>query len=205
MANIVFLDNMDSFTYNLVDQLRHFGHQVLIYRNDVPVALILAQLNRLTSPILMLSPGPGQPSEAGCMPDLIAAVKGRMPIIGICLGHQALIESYGGRIVPVGDVLHGKASLIEHDGAAMFEHLPNPLKVGRYHSLMGEAIPEGLRVNAWFDDKVMAVRHERDRVCGFQFHPESILTTQGARLLEHTLVWAMTPIDPLVTDEPDLD
>lgn len=191
MANILFLDNIDSFTYNLVDQLRYSGHQVTVYRNTLPVELIIEKLAKLEKPILFLSPGPGAPSQAGCMPELLQRLKGKLPIIGICLGHQAIVESYGGSIVPAGDILHGKASLIEHDNKEMFANLPNPLPVARYHSLKAENIPNILTVNAYLDNIVMAVRHDQDRVCGFQFHPESILTIQGVKLLNQTIEWAL--------------
>lgn len=117
------------------------------------------------------------PSEAGCMPELLTRLRGKLPIIGICLGHQAIVEAYGGYVGQAGEILHGKASSIEHDGQAMFAGLTNPLPVARYHSLVGSNIPAGLTINAHFNGMVMAVRHDADRVCGFQFHPESILTT----------------------------
>lgn len=191
MANILFLDNIDSFTYNLVDQLRYSGHHVTIYRNTLPAELIIEKLSQLQNPILFLSPGPGTPSQAGCMPELLQRLKGQLPIIGICLGHQAIVESYGGTIVPAGDILHGKASLIKHDGKLMFSNLPNPLPVARYHSLKGENIPASLTINAMFDNIVMAVRHDHDRVYGFQFHPESILTINGVQLLNQTIECAL--------------
>ncbi|MCX8663812.1 bifunctional anthranilate synthase glutamate amidotransferase component TrpG/anthranilate phosphoribosyltransferase TrpD [Gilliamella sp. B2840] len=193
MANILFIDNIDSFTYNLVDQLRNSQHHVTIYRNTIPADVIVEKLSQMQNPILMLSPGPGAPSEAGCMPELLKRLKGKLPIIGICLGHQAIVESYGGSIVPAGDILHGKASLIEHDEQAMFKGLPNPLPVARYHSLKGENIPKTLTINALCNNIVMAVRNDEDRVCGFQFHPESILTIQGVKLLEQTIEWALNP------------
>ncbi|MCX8649448.1 anthranilate phosphoribosyltransferase [Gilliamella sp. wkB292] len=193
MANILFIDNIDSFTYNLVDQLRNSQHNVTIYRNTIPADVIVEKLSQMQNPILMLSPGPGAPSEAGCMPELLKRLKGKLPIIGICLGHQAIVESYGGSIVPAGDILHGKASLIEHDEQAMFKGLPNPLPVARYHSLKGENIPKTLTINALCNNIVMAVRNDEDRVCGFQFHPESILTIQGVKLLEQTIEWALNP------------
>lgn len=192
MADILLLDNIDSFTYNLVDQLRASGHQVTIYRNQVPADMIIRHVERMNNPVLMLSPGPGKPSEAGCMPKLLSALLGKLPIIGICLGHQAIVEAYGGAVGQAGEILHGKSSLITHDGMAMFEGFPSPLPVARYHSLVGTEIPSELTVNAHFNQMVMAVRHDRHRVCGFQFHPESILTTQGARLLDQTLEWALS-------------
>lgn len=191
MADILLIDNVDSFTYNLVDQLRSSGHNVVIYRNQIPADVIIEKLSQLEKPVLVLSPGPGTPSEAGCMPELLKRLRGQMPIIGICLGHQAIVETYGGFVGQAGEILHGKASSITHDNEAMFAGMNNPLPVARYHSLVGSQIPDGLTVNARYGDMVMAVRHEEDRVCGFQFHPESILTSQGARLLEQTLAWAL--------------
>ncbi|MDG6240416.1 aminodeoxychorismate/anthranilate synthase component II [Glaesserella parasuis] len=191
MATIIFLDNFDSFTYNLVDQFRTLGHQVQIYRNDCDIALLeqaaLAQPNTL----LALSPGPGNPSEAGNLLPLIARLKGKVPMIGICLGHQALIESFGGKIVHAGEVLHGKVSLISHDNLAMFEGLNNPMPVARYHSLMGVELPDELIVNATYENIVMAIRHKSLPICGFQFHPESILTVQGSQLLKQTIAYLM--------------
>ncbi|BCQ35262.1 hypothetical protein ERHA54_27720 [Erwinia rhapontici] len=191
MADILLLDNFDSFTYNLVDQLRAFGHNVVIYRNNVPADQLIARLQQMENPVLMLSPGPGAPSEAGCMPALLQALRGQLPIIGICLGHQAIVEAYGGHVGQAGEILHGKASAIDHDDQGMFAGLNNPLPVARYHSLVGSNIPDGLTVNATYNGMVMAVRDDANRVCGFQFHPESILTSQGARLLEQTLAWAL--------------
>ncbi|ACL33468.1 aminodeoxychorismate/anthranilate synthase component II [Glaesserella parasuis] len=191
MATIIFLDNFDSFTYNLVDQFRTLGHQVQVYRNDCDIALLeqaaLAQPNTL----LALSPGPGNPSEAGNLLPLIARLKGKVPMIGICLGHQALIESFGGKIVHAGEVLHGKVSLISHDNLAMFEGLNNPMPVARYHSLMGVELPDELIVNATYENIVMAIRHKSLPICGFQFHPESILTVQGSQLLKQTIAYLM--------------
>ena len=205
MADILLLDNIDSFTYNLADQLRSNGHNVVIYRNHIPAQTLIERLATMSNPVLMLSPGPGVPSEAGCMPELLTRLRGKLPIIGICLGHQAIVEAYGGYVGQAGEILHGKASSIEHDGQAMFAGLTNPLPVARYHSLVGSNIPAGLTINAHFNGMVMAVRHDADRVCGFQFHPESILTTQGARLLEQTLAWAQQKLEPTNTLQPILE
>lgn len=164
---------------------------MVIYRNNVPAEVLIDRLQQMENPVLMLSPGPGAPKDAGCMPQLLQALRGQLPIIGICLGHQAIVEAYGGHVGQAGEILHGKASAITHDGEAMFTGLSNPLPVARYHSLVGSNTPAELTVNASYNGMVMAVRHETDRVCGFQFHPESILTTQGARLLEQTLAWAL--------------
>ncbi|AJJ64207.1 anthranilate synthase component II [Yersinia aldovae 670-83] len=196
MADILLLDNVDSFTYNLVDQLRSSGHRVVIYRNQIAADTLIERLGQLEKPVLMLSPGPGTPAQAGCMPELLQRLRGQLPIIGICLGHQAIVEAYGGHVGQAGEILHGKASAIEHDGLGMFAGMPNPLPVARYHSLVGSNIPTELTVNARFGEMVMAVRHDDHRVCGYQFHPESILTAHGARLLEQTLAWALCPATP---------
>lgn len=178
---------------------------MVIYRNHIPAQTLIERLATMSNPVLMLSPGPGVPSEAGCMPELLTRLRGKLPIIGICLGHQAIVEAYGGYVGQAGEILHGKASSIEHDGQAMFAGLTNPLPVARYHSLVGSNIPAGLTINAHFNGMVMAVRHDADRVCGFQFHPESILTTQGARLLEQTLAWAQQKLEPANTLQPILE
>ena len=123
MADILLLDNIDSFTYNLADQLRSNGHNVVIYRNSVPAQALIERIGTMKNPVLMLSPGPGTPSEAGCMPELLTRMRGKLPIIGICLGHQAIVEAYGGYVGQAGEILHGKASSIEQDGQAMFAGL----------------------------------------------------------------------------------
>ncbi len=189
MADILLLDNIDSFTYNLADQLRANGHNVVIYRNHIPAQTLIERLATMHNPVLMLSPGPGAPSDAGCMPELLTRLRGKLPIIGICLGHQAIVEAYGGYVGQAGEILHGKASSIEHDGQA----------------LVGSNTPTELTVNASYNGMVMAVRHDADRVCGFQFHPESILTTQGARLLEQTLAWALTRAEQQNSVQPILE
>ncbi len=189
-SHIVLLDNFDSFTYNLVDQFRSDGFQVTVYRNSVPADIVADRLDRDKS-ILVLSPGPGHPSDAGCMPELIVKVLGRVPVIGICLGHQAIINAYGGEVGSANEVFHGKHSLIQHCGERMFAGLPSPLQVARYHSLAGTRIPAGLEVIATMNETVMAVANQRDRVCGFQFHPESIMTPHGSSLLQKTIEWAL--------------
>lgn len=190
MINIILLDNIDSFTYNLVDQLRDNQCQVLVYNNTLPISIILNSIKTMKNPILMLSPGPGFPNNAGCMMQLIKQLKGKIPIIGICLGYQAIITSYGGCISKSQEIFHGRTSLIYHDTLAMFSNIPNPLSVGRYHSLIGSYIPDSLKINAYYNKKTaMAVRNDSDRICGFQFHPESILTTHGTQLINQTIKW----------------
>ena len=191
MANILFLDNFDSFTYNLVDQFRVLGHQVKVYRNDCDLEQIVQTALNTPNTVLALSPGPGTPQEAGILLPLIQRLKNTIPIIGICLGHQALIEAFGGKVVHAGEVLHGKVSKINHDGQAMFRDIANPMQVARYHSLMGSELPDELIVNADYNGIVMAIRHRNLPICGFQFHPESILTVQGSKLLEQSVEWLL--------------
>ena len=191
MANILFLDNFDSFTYNLVDQFRVLGHQVKVYRNDCDLEQIVQTALNTPNTVLALSPGPGTPQEAGILLPLIQRLKNTIPIIGICLGHQALIEAFGGKVVHAGEVLHGKVSKINHDGQAMLRDIANPMPVARYHSLMGSELPDELIVNADYNGIVMAIRHRNLPICGFQFHPESILTVQGSKLLEQSVEWLL--------------
>ncbi|ASA54262.1 aminodeoxychorismate/anthranilate synthase component II [Vibrio gazogenes] len=191
MANLIFIDNFDSFTYNLVDQFRSLGHQVTIYRNNIETAQIMATIDRTENPVVVLSPGPGAPSEAGCMPELLQQLIGQIPVIGICLGHQAIVEAYGGRVAGAGEIVHGKVSLMAHQGHTVYQGLPSPMTVARYHSLIALEIPEALTVTAEVDGLTMSVIHEQHKVCGFQFHPESIMTTHGAKLLANTIEWAL--------------
>ncbi|BEU03833.1 glutamine amidotransferase [Agarivorans sp. OAG1] len=192
MTHSVFLlDNFDSFTYNLVDQFRSQGLEVSIYRNHLSAKEIKQHIdNSPTPPVLVLSPGPGNPQQAGCMLELIDLCKGEVPIIGICLGHQALVESYGGVVGKADEIVHGKSSAIEHDNRLMFEGLSNPLPVARYHSLVATTMPDGVVVNAHYQNMPMAIINEQDKIVGFQFHPESILTSEGATLLARSLDWA---------------
>ncbi|MFM2478798.1 aminodeoxychorismate/anthranilate synthase component II [Celerinatantimonas sp. MCCC 1A17872] len=190
MAKTIFLlDNFDSFTYNLVDQFRSMGYPVKIYRNNLSAQLIKQQLDNSEDPVLVLSPGPGNPQQAGCLLELIGLCKGQIPMLGICLGQQALVEYYGGHIGRATQTVHGKASAIEHDGKRMFRSFENPFPVARYHSLVATNVPDSLEVCASFEKMPMAVLNEQDRVVGYQFHPESILTSQGEKLLQQTLDW----------------
>jgi len=191
MANIVFIDNFDSFTYNLVDQFRSLGHQVTIYRNHIAAQVIEKAVLDLANPVVLLSPGPGAPADAGCMPELIQRLKGKVPMIGICLGHQAIVEAYGGKVAGAGKIVHGKVSMMEHQNHAIYNNLPSPLAIARYHSLVATHVSEQLSITAEVDGLVMSVVQEQDKVCGFQFHPESIMTTYGATLLANAIEWAL--------------
>lgn len=191
MANIIFIDNFDSFTYNLVDQFRSLGHTVTIYRNNLAAQTIEQAVMKLDSPIVVLSPGPGKPSDAGCMPELIQRLKGQVPMIGICLGHQAIVEAYGGTVAGAGEIVHGKVSMMVHDNHPTYQSLPSPFAIARYHSLVATKVSNQLTVTAEVNGLVMSVVEENHKVCGFQFHPESIMTTYGATLLENTINWAL--------------
>jgi anthranilate synthase component 2 len=194
---VFLLDNFDSFTYNLVDELRTLGLELIVYRNSVSATVILQKMHdkaqqtdadgQIKQVMLMLSPGPGNPSQAGSMLALLDLVKGQFPVLGICLGHQAIVESYGGNIIRADKVMHGKSSLIEHCADKMFANMPQPLPVARYHSLMASDMPEELTVLATFTDIPMAVAHLEDKMLGFQFHPESILTSHGSQLLMQSI------------------
>ncbi|MDM5101412.1 aminodeoxychorismate/anthranilate synthase component II [Aeromonas salmonicida] len=194
MTNIFLLDNFDSFTYNLVDQFRSLGYPVRIYRNSLPASRIMSEIATCEGDaVLVLSPGPGAPHEAGCLIDLIKLARGQVPILGICLGHQALCEAYGGTVGAAGEIVHGKRSLIEHNGHGAFAGLPSPLPVARYHSLVATYVPEELTVIAHYQGMPMAIEQQDDRVLGFQFHPESIMTSEGARLLTQALAHICRP------------
>ncbi len=182
------LDNFDSFTYNLVDQFRTLGFEVVVYRNDLQADFIANQLlQEQEKAVLVLSPGPGAPHEAGCLMALIDQLAGKVPMLGICLGHQAMIEYFGGKVQRAEQVVHGKASPTIHTGSGVFANLPSPLPVARYHSLVGTQIPDCLEVIATTEGMPMAISHRSYKAVGFQFHPESILTTRGSQLLTQTL------------------
>jgi anthranilate synthase component 2 len=164
------------------------GAQVTVYRNDIDPAFIVEQMaNSDLPPVLVLSPGPGSPSQAGCLVELIKLSIDKVPMLGICLGHQAIIEAFGGKIGLAPQTVHGKASLISHDNSAPFDGLANPMPVARYHSLMAHDVPSELDAIAHVDDIVMAVTNKAKTIIGFQFHPESILTPLGETLLTQAL------------------
>ena len=184
---LLLIDNYDSFTYNLVQAFLVLGADVAVHRNDeITVEAALA----LDPSHLCISPGPGTPAEAGISEDMIRAFAGRIPMLGVCLGHQALVEVYGGTIVRAERLMHGKTSNVIHDGRGVFAGLQSPFKAGRYHSLIAkrDTLPGTLEVTAWTEEgEVMGVRHRSLPVEGVQFHPESILTPEGPKLLGNFL------------------
>jgi anthranilate synthase/aminodeoxychorismate synthase-like glutamine amidotransferase len=187
------IDNYDSFTYNLVQYLGELGAVPLVHRHD---ALTLDQLLALEPDGVLISPGPGDPDHAGLSNAVIEAFAGTRPVLGVCLGHQCIGQVYGGRIVRAPQVMHGKTSLIRHDGAGVFAGLPNPFEATRYHSLVVDraSVPDVLEITAETDDgTVMGLRHREMAVEGVQFHPESILTSAGHDLLRNFLAQLGTP------------
>jgi anthranilate synthase component 2 len=193
--HLVLIDNQDSFTYNLVDELRVMGVELTVFRNTVATEKVMALLSKYSDKgptLLMLSPGPGTPSEAGNMPDIILQAKGLYPVLGICLGHQAIVESYNGKVARAPYVMHGKSSMMVHDFPAVFKQLPSPMAIARYHSLAAVDVPDCLQIVAQIDGLPMAILHQSDKMLGFQFHPESVLTCQGSQLLLQAMQYLVT-------------
>jgi anthranilate synthase component 2 len=184
---LLMIDNYDSFTYNLVQYLRELGEDVVVYRND---KITLAGIEALRPERLVISPGPCTPNEAGVSVDAIRRFAGKLPILGVCLGHQSIGQAFGGRIVRAERLMHGKTSPVLHDGRELFAGLPNPFDATRYHSLLVErsSLPECLEMTAWTEEEeIMGLRHRQLPVWGMQFHPESILTVTGMDMLRNFL------------------
>lgn len=181
------VDNYDSFVYNLAQYLGELGADPLVVRND---AISLSEVEQLAPDGIMISPGPGRPEDAGVSVELVKHFAGAFPLLGVCLGHQAVAYAFSAKIVPAPQLMHGKTSEVSHDGSGIFEHLPQPLVVTRYHSLVVEAasLPAELELSAWTSDgTVMALRHRTLPVDGVQFHPEAVLTEAGHQLLANWL------------------
>ena len=182
-VRMLLIDNYDSFTYNLVQAFAAMGAEVLVYRND---AISVDESRALEPTHLVISPGPGRPEDAGVSLDMIGAYAGKIPILGVCLGHQSIVQQHGGNIVRAERLMHGKTSMVTHDGKRIFEGLSNPFEVGRYHSLCAEAasLPADLEVTAQTErGEIMGVRHRTLPIEGVQFHPESVLTPEGDKLM----------------------
>jgi anthranilate synthase/aminodeoxychorismate synthase-like glutamine amidotransferase len=184
---VLVIDNYDSFTYNLVQYLGELGASVDVHKND---AIDVATIRTLAPEAVLISPGPCTPNEAGVSLDVLRELGPVLPILGVCLGHQALGQAYGGRVVRAGRLMHGKTSPIVHDGRGVFEGLPCPFEATRYHSLLVEraSLPDCLEISAWTaEGEIMGLRHRVLAVEGVQFHPESVLTTEGKRLVHNWL------------------
>lgn len=187
-ANVLLIDNLDSFSFNLVEAFERLGASVRVVRNTIAASQAVGMAMKMDAAIL-LSPGPGTPREAGCLLDVVALAKGRLPVIGICLGHQAIVEEAGGRVTRAPEPVHGKSWRVEHKARGAFAGLPNPLSVGRYHSLTTTDLPGRFTVDAVSagDGLVMALSDLEARQVGLQFHPESILTPRGDRIIANLL------------------
>ena len=189
---LLMIDNYDSFTFNVVQYLSELGEDVRVYRND---EINVAEIRELSPDVIVISPGPCTPNEAGISMEVVRAFEGEIPILGICLGHQSISQVYGGNIIKAGQVMHGKTSLIHHTGKDVFAGLANPFTATRYHSLVleKESLPDCLEVIAWTEnddgemEEIMGVRHRQFAMTGVQFHPESILTEHGHELLGNFL------------------
>ena len=185
--NLLMIDNYDSFTFNVVQYLAELGARVTVYRND---EITLEEIEALAPDRLVISPGPCSPNEAGISVAAIRHFAGKIPMLGVCLGHQSIGAAFGGRVVRAQQLMHGKTSVIQHVGLGVFHGLPNPLTVNRYHSLAIErsTCPDELEVTAWSEDgEIMGVRHKHFAIQGVQFHPESVLTEAGHALLDNFL------------------
>lgn len=193
---LLMIDNYDSFTFNLVQYFQQLGQEIVVKRND---EISIADIEALAPTHLVISPGPCTPNEAGISLAAIKHFATRMPILGVCLGHQAMAQVFGAKVVRAKRVMHGKVSAIAHTGQRLFEGLNQPLTVTRYHSLLVDAVPEGFVLDAWFDDpihgrEIMAMSHQDLPLYGVQFHPESILTEQGLELLANFLAQSAVPV-----------
>ena len=182
-VRMLLIDNYDSFTYNLVQAFAAMGADVMVYRND---AISVEESVELGPTHLVISPGPGRPEDAGVSLEMIGAWAGKLPIFGVCLGHQSIVQQFGGKIVRAERLMHGKTSMVKHDGGTIYDGLPNPFEVGRYHSLCAEeeTLPDELVVTAQTErGEIMGVRHRTLPIEGVQFHPESVLTPDGNMLM----------------------
>lgn len=184
---LLMIDNYDSFTFNLVQYFQELGEEVVVHRND---AITVKEIEKLAPRKLVISPGPCDPQKAGISVEAIQHFAGKIPILGVCLGHQSIGYAFGGQIVKAGRLMHGKTSMVYHDGKNLFEGIENPFEANRYHSLIvkKETLPSCLEITAWTDmDEIMGMRHKKYLIEGLQFHPESILTRAGKEMLNNFL------------------
>ena len=186
-TNILFIDNFDSFTYNLVDEFAKRDCQTKVYRADTPLEVLSTAFEEFAPALLVISPGPGNPDTAGVTLSAIDYFKDKLPVFGVCLGHQALVQYFGGNIEHAPAVMHGKPSRIVHEGVGIFEGLENPMHAGRYHSLCACQLPDCLDQTAEFEGIVMGMQHKERPIFGVQFHPESVLTPTGGKIIENMI------------------
>jgi len=184
---VLFIDNFDSFTYNLVDDFCKRNCRARVYRADTKLDELIRVAGEFEPDLLVISPGPGTPDTAGVSLEAVGSFKDKLPILGVCLGHQVIVQHFGGKIGHAPEPMHGKPSRVTHDGQGIFAGIENPLQAGRYHSLIAVEIPDCLEKTADYDSIVMGVRHKELPVFGVQFHPESILTPAGGKIIENIL------------------
>ena len=189
ISRVLLIDNFDSFTFNLAESFQRLGCEVRTLRNTIAASDALATAEQ-SGALIVLSPGPGAPGQAGCCLELVAKAEGKLPLLGVCLGHQAIVQQAGGTIGRAPLPVHGKATVVHHDGKGPFEGIRGPARVGRYHSLCTRDIPARFTIHAEVDGMAMAVSDPAARQTGLQFHPESVLTTYGDRMLENVLAGA---------------
>jgi len=187
---VLMVDNFDSFTYNLVDEFARRGCAVEVWRNTARAEDLVARAEAAAPSLIVISPGPGHPRDAGCSVPLVHAAAGRVPIFGVCLGHQAIVEAFGGEVSGAGEIVHGKSSPIACVEHPIFDGLAERVTVGRYHSLAACSLPAPLRPIAVGGELVMALAHEDAPIVGVQFHPESVLTPDGGAIIENVIAWA---------------
>ena len=184
---VLFIDNFDSFTYNLVDEFCKRKCDAKVYRSDTPLDELKKIAEQFAPDLLLISPGPGTPDTAGVSLDAVGYFKDKLPIFGVCLGHQTIVQHFGGRIGHAPEPMHGKPSRINHNEKGIFRGVENPLQAGRYHSLMAQTLPDCLEKTGEFEGIVMAVQHRQLPIFGVQFHPESILTPAGGKIIQNIL------------------
>ena len=185
---VLCIDNFDSFTYNLVDEFAKKGCDVQVYRNNIDMSTFDKIIKKFKPQLMVISPGPGTPENAGNCINLIHEYAGKIPMFGICLGMQCIVEAFDGRVTKAPETIHGKPTSVKHDGETIFKGLPNPFQAGRYHSLHAHEVPYILEISARSETAlVMAVRHKEMPIEGVQFHPESVLTTSGSQIMENVM------------------
>lgn len=186
MRKLILIDNLDSFSFNLVESFERLGCEVKSFRNTIAASAAF-ELAAAQEALIVISPGPGRPEQSGCCLELVGIAKGKVPLLGICLGHQAILAEAGASVVQARIPVHGKASPLQHDGTGPFAGIGDPVRVGRYHSLGIKEVPERFRVHGWIDGIAMAVSDEEALQTGLQFHPESVLTRDGDRILKNVI------------------
>lgn len=185
--NVLMIDNFDSFTYNLVDEIEKLDCNVSVYRNNIEMEALDKLIAKNNFGLIVISPGPSSPKNSGICIPLIKKYYKYIPLFGVCLGFQCIVEAFGGEVNKCAEVFHGKSSIVEHNSKNLFENIQSPIHIGRYHSLYANKVPEGFIVASQHNDIPMAIYHEKYNISGLQFHPESILTSSGSEIIKNVL------------------